>query len=62
MIRLIVQSTENGESEYVRFTDDLEAPASDFIIPEHSIDTDIQICCSELEACSFPMNYDLKRS
>ena len=63
MIKVIIQSSENGDDEYVRLeTDDIDEDVEFFAIPGCTIDQDLTIDCPELEASSFPFNYDLKRS
>ena len=59
-VRLIVQSSKNGEEEYVIFTDAFDTPVEDFIIGDCSISTDTII---DIELPSgFPFNYMLKRT
>lgn len=58
-IRVIIQSTENGESEYVRFTEDFEAEAGDFLYPGHTLDSDTVI--ENNLPPGFPIDSDLKR-
>lgn len=58
-IRLIIQSTGNGEHETVQFTEDFETPVKDFIIRGCTIDYD-KIIDADLPS-EFPLNYLLKR-
>jgi hypothetical protein len=58
-VRLIIQSTEDGNQEIVHFTDDFEAAQDDFKIHGHSIDYD-KIIDADIPN-SFPLNYDLIR-
>ena len=59
-IRLIIQSTESGESEFVEFTDDLKGNVENFLYPEHSVDYDEVIEMDEVGI--FPINSSLKRT
>jgi hypothetical protein len=58
-IRLIVQSTPNGNAENVHFTDELTEDIELFIKPGYSVDSD-DIIDVDLPA-SFPLNYALER-
>jgi len=61
--RIIVQSTENGESEYVAFyeedSDEFNSPIEDLLYPGHTVDSD-EVCEIDLPS-GFPTNYSLKR-
>ena len=59
-VRLIVQSTENGEKEYVTFSDDLTDSQELYKITGCTIDSDT-IIDNELPD-GFPLNYALKRA
>ena len=65
MIRVILQSTENGENEFVRFIPEYDpeydVSAEDFLLGDCSIDMDVKMECPVIEDSSFPLNYDLKR-
>ena len=62
MLRVIVQSSINGDVEYVRFNnDDLDEDAEFFTIPGCTIDQDFNIDCPALEKSPFPFNYNLLR-
>jgi len=58
-IRLIIQSDESGETEYVEFTDDFEADVNDFKYPTCKIDLDKIIEMDEV--MGFPINSTLQR-
>ena len=57
--RVIVQSSENGEDEYVEFSLDFDTTIEDFIIPGCSIDSE-NIADLELPI-SFPFDEILKK-
>ena len=42
-VRVIVCSTENGNSESITFTDDFDSPAGDWCAPGWSVDIDQKI-------------------
>ena len=58
-IRLIIQSIENGEKEYVHFTENFDSPQQDYILPSCTIDYD-EIIEADLPTM-FPLDYSLKR-
>jgi len=58
-VRIIMQSSENGEDKYVTFSDDFDTLLADFERPDC---IDISESITEIDLPSgFPMNYDLKR-
>lgn len=61
-IRIVVQSTENGEQEFVRFSEDLDVPVSDLLIhnPSCSIDIDKVIDIEDFPG-GFPTDRTLQR-
>ena len=58
-IRIIITSTENGDSEHVTFTEDDVSNATDFCYPHESVDCD-KVCECDLPN-GFPLEYALKR-
>ena len=58
-IRLIIQSSSDGEKEFVHFTDELDVPSEDFLMPDCTIDFD-KVITANLPS-GFPLGYDLKR-
>ncbi len=58
-LRLIIQSSENGENECVHFTDKFDDPIEDLTIPGYDIDFD-GIIDAELPSI-FPLGYELQR-
>lgn len=59
-IRLIIVSTENGEREHVIFTDDRDAPATDWCESGQSVDFDSVIEAELPDA--FPLDSALLRA
>jgi len=59
-VRLVRQSTSNGDSEYMTFTDDFEDDAENFLYSGHTIDVDQVIEMDDTPG--FPMNHDFKRT
>jgi hypothetical protein len=59
-LRLIIQSTENGEQEYVNFTENFTTPQEEFLIPRCTIDYD-EIGDFDIPSI-FPLDYNLKRN
>lgn len=58
-IRLILQSSENGEEEHVIFTEEFDQPVSQFLYSNCTVDFD-GIIIADLPS-GFPREYDLKR-
>lgn len=60
-VRVICQSTEDGSSEYVTFTEeDFDDDAKDYLYPNHTINSDVVIDMDEIPG--FPLEHDLKRT
>jgi hypothetical protein len=59
-VRVLIQSSENGEKEYVIFSDDLGDPQDGYVITGCSIDSDTIIDNNLPDG--FPLNYALKRN
>lgn len=59
-VRLIIQSSANGEQEAVIFTHGFDESVEDFLLPGYTIDHDIVI--EDNLPTSFPREYSLKRS
>lgn len=59
-VRVIIQSTENGSSEYITFTEDFDDDAEDYLYSNHTLDSDTVIDMDEIPG--FPMEHDFKRT
>jgi len=59
MLRLIIQSTQNGERESVIFTDEFDVPSENFLKPGYTVDFD-QLINIKLPS-AFPVGYVLNR-
>ena len=58
-IRLIIQSNDNGNREFVTFTEEFDTPVDDFKFPDCSIDFD-KVIEAEIPSV-FPTGYNLQR-
>lgn len=60
-VRCILFSNENGSKEGVIFTDDMDAPATDFIPPDCTLSGETELHENDLPT-AFPLNYTLMRT
>ena len=59
MLRVIISTTPDGNKEIVYFTDELKAPAEEFLRPGFELDSDTEI--PDNLPPGFPIGYDLVR-